>query len=173
MHPLCRTLGSMTNTNHWKGGSQTGLIQHRVSERAPACELALKNRPNHHHWESPKEKDECLQVVGTQSALAGVSEAIGTTDGVVDHRAGHQLSAVLQRGASVPAAVELGNRQQKLGHRLCSVQEHPDTTPLLMPLPFRVCRRTNYGYIATHSSRKTSNFLSWPYAGEDCIKAWR
>lgn len=70
----------------------------------------------------PWQKDEYLQVVGTQCALAGISDTIGTADGIVDHRAGHQLSAVLQRGSSVLAAVELGNKDGKssgTGSALC------------------------------------------------------
>lgn len=50
-----------------------------------------------------------LQVVGTQCALAGISDTVGSTDGIVDHGAGHQLSAILQRGSWVLAAVKLGN----------------------------------------------------------------
>lgn len=119
------------------------------------------HRSNHHHVNPPKEKDEYLQVVGTQCTLTGISDTIGTADGIIDHRAGHQLSAVLQRGSWVLAAVELGNKDSKssgTGSALCKGAQ--TQTPLLTPLPFRICHRTNYGYILTHSSWKTSNFLS-------------
>lgn len=50
-----------------------------------------------------------LHVVGTQGALAGVGDAVGAAHGVVDHGAGHQLPAILQRGPGVLAAVQLGS----------------------------------------------------------------
>jgi len=100
----------MSNTNQEKRG---GPIQHRGSEGDHVHCLALKDRSNHHHFESPREKDEYLQVVGTQCTLAGISDTIGATDRRVDHRAGQHLSAILQRRCLVPAAVELGNKDGK------------------------------------------------------------
>lgn len=82
------------------------------------------------------EEEEHSLVVGTQDALAGVGDAVGAADGVVDHGAGHQLRAILQRGAGEPAAVQLGKQgQQRVCHGLCSVQGSPNTAPLLMSLP--------------------------------------
>lgn len=50
-----------------------------------------------------------LQVVSAQRAFAGIGDTIGSTDGIVDHGAGHHLSAILQRGGFVLAAVKLRN----------------------------------------------------------------
>lgn len=50
-----------------------------------------------------------LQVVRAQCAFAGIGDTIGSTDGIVDHGAGHHLSAILQRRGSVLAAVKLRN----------------------------------------------------------------
>lgn len=113
-----------------------------------------------------------LLVVGTQHTFTGVCHTVSTADGTVDHCAGHHLSAILQRGSWVLAAVKLGNIDSKssgTGSALCKgVQTHTHTF-----MPFRICHWTNYGYILTHSSWKTSNFLSQSDVGEDWIKAWR
>lgn len=74
-------------------------------------------RSNHHHCESPREND-YLQIVGTQCTLAGISDTISATDGIIDHGAGHQLSAIIQRGNWVPAAVKLRNKDT--GSALCN-----------------------------------------------------
>lgn len=103
--------------------------------------------------------------MGTQGALAGVGDAVGAAHRVVDHGAGHQLPAILQRGPAVLAAVQLGKtRTAKALPRLCSVRGSPNISPLLTPLPDpkRICQMTNGGYILTRSSWKTSNFLSQP-----------
>lgn len=97
----------MSNTNQGKqenGGRRTKPLQHKVSERALADYLA----PTEPNPESPREEDEHSHVVGTQGALAGVGDAVGAAHGVVDHGAGQQLTAILQRGPGVVAAVQLG-----------------------------------------------------------------
>lgn len=125
----------MSNTNQGKQeneGRQTKPLQHKVSERALADYLA----PAEPNPESPREEDEHLHVVGTQGALAGVGDTVGAAHGVVDHGAGQQLTAILQRGPGVVAAVQLGeSRTAKALHGLYSVQGSPNTTPPLMPLP--------------------------------------
>lgn len=79
-------------------------------------------RINQQHSEFTRQKDMYLQVVGTQHTFAGVCHTISTADGIVDHRAGHDFSAILQRGSSVLAAVKLGNKDSKnagTGSALC------------------------------------------------------
>lgn len=83
-----------------------------------------------------REEEEHSLVVGTQDALAGVGDAVSAAHGVVDHAAGHQLPAILQRGAAELAAVQLGKQgQQRLCHGLRSMQGSPNTSPLLRPMP--------------------------------------
>lgn len=61
----------------------------------------------------PLQKNEYSQVVSAQRAFAGIGDAIGSTDWIVDHGAGHQLPAILQCGGSVLAAVKLGDKGSK------------------------------------------------------------
>lgn len=90
-------------------------MQHEILDRALACYSALKDVSSQPRW-VPLEMNEYLQVVSAQSAFAGIGDTIGSTDGIVDHGAGHHLSAILQRGGFVLAAVKLGNKGSK-----CSV----------------------------------------------------
>lgn len=101
---------AISNANHGKQGNRAerGDPSSRVFQIEFVCVIQpSRTWSNHSHCGSPQEKGKYLQVVGTQCALAGISDTVGSTDRIVDHGAGHQLSAILQRGSWVLAAVKL------------------------------------------------------------------